>query len=108
MYLLYTGGGRGVPGMPAIDFSGISIPGSSTQQQQRGPGTQAVPQQGGMSDDPATLREMLLASPHDLALLKERNPPLAEALLSGSLGEVSHNIYNKSETMQSGCVDANH
>jgi DNA damage-inducible protein 1 len=31
------------------------------------------------------LRELLLNSPHDVAMLKERNPPLAEALLSGNL-----------------------
>ena len=41
------------------------------------------------SDDPAVIREMLLNSPHDLAILKERNPPLAEALLSGDLGTAS-------------------
>ena len=39
------------------------------------------------TDDPATLRNMLLNSPHDLALLKERNPALADALLSGDLGQ---------------------
>lgn len=38
-------------------------------------------------DDPALLQQMLLSSPHELSLLKERNPPLAEALLSGDLGK---------------------
>uniref|UniRef100_UPI00358F99DD protein DDI1 homolog 2 isoform X2 n=1 Tax=Myxine glutinosa TaxID=7769 RepID=UPI00358F99DD len=40
-------------------------------------------------EDPVALRETLLASPHDLALLRERNPPLADALLSGDLERFS-------------------
>ena len=43
---------------------------------------------GSLPEDPASIREMLLSSPRDLALLKERNPPLAEALLSGDLGKL--------------------
>ncbi|XP_039110314.1 protein DDI1 homolog 1-like [Hyaena hyaena] len=36
-------------------------------------------------DSPARIRSALLSSPHDLSLLKERNLPLAEALLGGDL-----------------------
>ena len=69
-----------------IDFGSIHIPGSSRQQ--AAPPVQPPQGQGQdeLPEDPAALREMLLASPHDLSILKERNPPLAEALLSGSLG----------------------
>ena len=68
-------------GMPTIDFGAIQMPGAGGAGPSRAPAAQGNP------DDPATIRQMLLASPHDIALLKERNPPLAEALLSGSLGE---------------------
>ena len=87
-----------VVGQPAsgigIDFSAIHIPGSPA-----GSSGGAGPSHGGggamgggLPDDPATIREILLSSPHDLALLKERNPPLAEALLSGDLGESMQSV----------------
>ncbi|XP_033764208.1 protein DDI1 homolog 2-like [Pecten maximus] len=76
-------------GVPNIDFGQIQIPGmmgatsSSHQQQQQA----TFPE-----DDPAAVRKLLLANPHELSLLKERNPPLAEALLSGD-SEKFNKVY---------------
>lgn len=43
----------------------------------------------GNEDDPAVIRDMLLANPEQLALLKHNNPKLSEALTSGDLGKYS-------------------
>ncbi|XP_053451455.1 protein DDI1 homolog 1 [Nycticebus coucang] len=78
-----------------VDFAGIAVPGTSSARQRPsaaphvhglGSGEKAVAR--GL-DSPALIRSMLLSSPHDLSLLKERNPALAEALLSGSLDTFS-------------------
>ncbi|XP_072308582.1 protein DDI1 homolog 2 isoform X3 [Eucyclogobius newberryi] len=91
----------GFPGLPHIDFRSITVPGTSGTNNQRNapvrspqqPQRSAQPStpmafRGSSSsglEDPALLQQMLLSSPHELSLLKERNPPLAEALLSGDL-----------------------
>ncbi|XP_078498711.1 protein DDI1 homolog 2-like isoform X2 [Lissotriton helveticus] len=76
-----------LPGVPRIDFSSIAVPGTSAQHSMRpqrpSPPDSTTSPQG--LDNPAMLREMLLSNPHELSLLKERNPPLADALLSGDL-----------------------
>jgi len=108
------GGGRGgfggstssrvPPVMPSsssspfsLDFSSIQIPGvastsssAESSSRQRPPASAAshemtAAEQQRILNDPVKLREALLSRPEEVALLKERNPPLADALLSGDL-----------------------
>ncbi|XP_078695575.1 protein DDI1 homolog 2-like isoform X1 [Branchiostoma floridae x Branchiostoma belcheri] len=84
----------GLPFSNMFDFSNIQVPGtassSSSQQasrsQQRPPPARQ-PQRPAEEPDPASLLELLRNSPHDRALLKERNPPLSEAVESGDLAK---------------------
>jgi hypothetical protein len=52
------------------------------------PGT-SQPARHADPEDPANIRELLLGNPHELSLLRERNPELAEALINGSFGKKS-------------------
>ncbi|XP_070458659.1 protein DDI1 homolog 2 isoform X1 [Equus przewalskii] len=90
--------------LPRIDFRSIAVPGTSSsrqrqpagvQQSHSSPGEIASSPQG--LDNPALLRDMLLANPHELSLLKERNPPLADALLSGDLEKFSRVLVEQQQ-----------
>ncbi|XP_030875890.1 regulatory solute carrier protein family 1 member 1 isoform X1 [Leptonychotes weddellii] len=92
------------PNLPRIDFRSIAVPGTSGSRQRQPPGAQqshsspgdiASSPQG--LDNPALLRDMLLANPHELSLLKERNPPLADALLSGDLEKFSRVLVEQQQ-----------
>ncbi|XP_050028582.2 protein DDI1 homolog 2 isoform X3 [Dermacentor andersoni] len=75
-----TSSGAGPP--LRLDFSHIPVP--ATAGQSSGTDMSLGPR-GAEEEEPAFIRDMILKSPDQLALLKHNNPQLADALLSGDL-----------------------
>merc|ERR1719334_1754830 len=85
-------------GMGMFDFSQIQVPssllpGGSSSTPSPGPSRARLAE-----EDPATIREMLRANPDQMAMLKQNNPRLSEALESGDLEAFAKVLKEQQET----------
>ncbi|XP_046669766.1 protein DDI1 homolog 2-like isoform X1 [Homalodisca vitripennis] len=77
--------------LTGLDFSSIQVPGAAMSPTSGRAGPAGITPR---MDDPAYVRDLFMANPDQLALLKQNNPRLADALATGRL-EVFANVMRE-------------
>merc|ERR1719414_1916597 len=88
-----TGAGMGMFDFSQIQVPSSLLPGGSSSGVSPGPSRARLAE-----EDPATIREMLRANPDQMAMLKQNNPRLSEALESGDLDAFAKVLKEQQET----------
>lgn len=88
-----TGAGMGMFDFSQIQVPSSLLPGGSSSGPSPGPSRARLAE-----EDPATIREMLRANPDQMAMLKQNNPRLSEALESGDLDAFAKVLKEQQET----------
>lgn len=98
-----------VSALALLDFGAIRVPdggnggaSSSSSSSSRPPlgSIQSSPLSIGMGDDPQLVRDAFHKNPDQLALLRQNNPALADALLSGSLERFTKVLHGQIKSRQ--------